>query len=264
MSYVRRNWVNDETELSAENMNYIENGIYDNQNIEIIAYSEEAPADYNLGDRYYNSVNDKIYIATETGWESEGEPLRGPLYLLLDTQTSFYYNGETLVSVGGGTDDIFIQPEQPETEDWKIWIDTDEINSYGSEVVNSLEGNETALAPSVKAVNDKFSNYDIYSNDEIKVGTWIDGKPIYRRILEGSATNTYNRYINTEFDYDFIVDMKVRFMLENDTNIFFDNYARAGVEQQILIGGNNTAVVFRGTRNYSHYWITLEYTKTTD
>lgn len=44
-------------------------------------------------------------------------------------------------------EEVYIQDNQP--EDGKIWIDTGEISNLGTEVVNSLEGNQTNKAPSV-------------------------------------------------------------------------------------------------------------------
>lgn len=31
---------------------------------------------------------------------------------------------------------------------------------------------------------------NIYSTEEQKIGTWIDGKPLYRKVITGSTTNT--------------------------------------------------------------------------
>lgn len=74
---------------------------------------------------------------------------------------------------GASTTDIVISPEEPTTEDWKIWIDTDEVNNLGSEVVDTLEGNETNKAPSVNAVNNKFekSILDAWRPDYTTKGT---------------------------------------------------------------------------------------------
>lgn len=44
-------------------------------------------------------------------------------------------------------EEVYIQDNQP--QDGKIWIKTGEISNLGTEVVNSLEGNQTDKAPSV-------------------------------------------------------------------------------------------------------------------
>lgn len=55
------------------------------------------------------------------------------------------------------------------------------IPSVSGAVVDSLSGSSTTNAPSVRAVNDR----NTYSTDEKIIGYWIDGKPIYRRVISG-------------------------------------------------------------------------------
>ena len=52
------------------------------------------------------------------------------------------------------------------------------------EVVDSLDGNSTTNAPSVRAVNDGL--LDKYSTEEQVIGTWF-GKPLYRKTLYRSS-----------------------------------------------------------------------------
>lgn len=40
------------------------------------------------------------------------------------------------------------------------------------------------------------SNYFLYSKNECLVGKWIDGKNIYRKVLEGNLPNTVNSWVN--------------------------------------------------------------------
>ena len=102
---------------------------------------------------------------------------------------------------GASTTDIVISPEEPTTEDWKIWIDTDEVNNLGSEVVDTLDGNEANKAPSVRAVN----KLNTYSTEEVRIGTWIDGKPLYRKVFTGTKVSGSNTTINiSELNVDHI------------------------------------------------------------
>lgn len=58
-----------------------------------------------------------------------------------------------------------------------------------SSVINSLDGNSTTDAPSINAVNERFT----YSTNEQVIGTWIDGKPLYRKTVSftiGSSSDT--------------------------------------------------------------------------
>lgn len=73
--------------------------------------------------------------------------------LLYDTNTGetyIDYEGRR-ISTGSGNA-IHIGENEPTNPSTQLWIPTDEFTSVGTEVVNSLEGNETAKAPSVDAV----------------------------------------------------------------------------------------------------------------
>ena len=70
-----------------------------------------------------------------------------------------------LYDEGTTSKDIVIGSEEDATEDTKILIETDSFNCLGTEVVNSLEGNENDKAPSVEAVNNAINNIIKLSND---------------------------------------------------------------------------------------------------
>ena len=71
-------------------------------------------------------------------------------------------NGETkkvkATNIGtGGKELIMVGDESVATKNTKLLIETDTLETLGTEVVNSLDGNETTKAPSVQAVNNKFN-----------------------------------------------------------------------------------------------------------
>lgn len=69
--------------------------------------------------------------------------------------------------------EIYIGDEQDAPQSTKLLIDEDDIDMLGSEVVNTLTGNETNKAPSVRAVKE---DLNVYSTTEKRIGTWIDRK----------------------------------------------------------------------------------------
>ena len=75
--------------------------------------------------------------------------------------------------IGGGSE-IYIGDEQDAPESTELLIDSEDVDMLGSEVVNTLEGNETDKAPSVKVIND----LNTYSTTEQRIGTWVDRKII--------------------------------------------------------------------------------------
>lgn len=44
--------------------------------------------------------------------------------------------------------------------------------------------------------NIKLNSYDYYSTDEQRIGTWVDGKPIYRKVVDfGALPNNTGKYV---------------------------------------------------------------------
>ena len=60
---------------------------------------------------------------------------------------------------GTTSKDIVIGTEEETTEDTKLLIEKDSLNSLGTEVADSLDGNETDKAPNVKIVKEKSNRY---------------------------------------------------------------------------------------------------------
>lgn len=111
------------------------------------------------------------------------------------------------VSVSGN--EVVISPEQPTGEDWKLWIDSDEVQNLGSEVVDTLDGNETNKAPSVNAVNNALNN-----------------KPNIENSYSSSKTDTYNcSYINENIDNKLDKDSVKNDKTESTTDTYSCNYA---------------------------------------
>lgn len=79
--------------------------------------------------------------------------------LLYDTLTGETYlddGTERLITGSGNV--VAIGEEEPTAPATKLWVDTSQSGTVTSEVINTLEGNETKKAPSVNAVNQKFDD----------------------------------------------------------------------------------------------------------
>jgi microcystin-dependent protein len=109
MAYERVNWLNKgeagAKAINKTNLNQMDKGIYDLQNVELIAVTDITPTECAKGEKYFNTIDNLIYTATDTNtWGTTGEKaLRGILYVVISSQTSYYYNGTTLISIGGGS-----------------------------------------------------------------------------------------------------------------------------------------------------------------
>ena len=134
-------------------------------NIQLLAVTDTAPSECNVGDKYYNTETNRIYTATATDtWGTTGEePISDILYIVLEERTSYTYDGETLVSVGGGSGSEIVVGEEEPTEDTKLMIES-----------NDLDGNYEV-------------NTETYSTSETLTNkVWIDGKPIWRKVVQVS------------------------------------------------------------------------------
>ena len=192
--------------------------------------------------------------------------------LLYDTTTGETYidYGSQRISTGSGNA-IYIGTGTPTNPSTQLWINPEEsILPINTEVINSMEGTETNKAPSVASVktyiNDKVQ--DVYSTTETVIGTWIDGKPIYRKVIQTTKANIESA-INA---------------LNIDTPIYF--YGLANSKYGYSWGANTYYPDEAGYSNWYHWSQTtprqiswqfqnkfennnnvlaiLEYTKTTD
>lgn len=113
------------------------------------------------------------------------------VYPFIKKEVYIYSHSDTYVKDGlsfkkVNNEEVRIQEYRPDFG--KLWINpNDTLNSVGTEVVNSLNGDEETKSPSVKAIKNALQ--DIYSTSEIKTNkVWIDGKPIYRKVVEKNIT----------------------------------------------------------------------------
>lgn len=181
------------------------------------------------------------------------------------------YDGER-IQVGSAGNEVVIGEESEITEDTKLIIEQEFIDNIGSEVVNSLEGNETNKAPSVSVVNEALEKKkDIYTNEEVEIGTWIDGKPIYRKVVQFTIGN-----INTSNQYrlgiaaETIVSWKGYFKNSSNQYWAIDNFYVDGSNVNgIWVFVDATNDILYEQHNYSYptgrqATFTIEYTKPTD
>ena len=103
----------------------------------------------------------------------------------------------------------------------------------------------------------------IFSTTETRIGTWIDGKPLYRKVIESYITispganviphNVVNLFECTDLKYRFIYGNQSFYHWNNDVrDVYVDD------TNIVIKSGNVSAAGFTKTV------CTIEYTKTTD
>lgn len=166
----------------------------------------------------------------------------------------------------GGKEIIMVGDDSVATKNTKLLIEQDSLNSLGTEVVNSLTGNETTMAPSVQAINNKFNEISTYSTEERVIGTWL-GKPLYRKVINfGSLPNATTKLVTTTLANVNYINMYG--MANNETDYFPLNMSRpvsgSNLDLGCRINNNNIVIESATDRSNFNAYIILEYTKTTD
>lgn len=110
---------------------------------------------------------------------------------------------------------------------------------------------------------------DVYSTDEVKTNkVWIDGKPIYRKVLIiPSLPNGNANYPHGISNIDALVRVEFTAVWESGEATTVGGYIiPAGINYTIAATATKTDVIVRtgGDRHDVHGYAVLEYTKTTD
>lgn len=108
---------------------------------------------------------------------------------------------------------------------------------------------------------------EVYSTDEVRIGTWIDGKPLYRKTFNVNSISTSNTDLVdiTSLNYSQIV--KIYGMLNTDNNQHFPIPLTDSSANYSVIFATTTALRGRaavGSGNFANAWLAIEYTKSTD
>lgn len=110
-----------------------------------------------------------------------------------------------------------------------------------------------------------------YSEYEEEIGTWIDGKPIYRKTfaISGFPTFTDNKYTFSHNIANFGLCVKIYGVLYDTGNKCYFNlpYVGRGTADIMLYSSSSLIYVEQqpyGNNRLKDFYITIEYTKTTD
>lgn len=105
---------------------------------------------------------------------------------------------------------------------------------------------------------------NIYSTEEIVIGTWIDGKPLYRKVIDTGAFrdgDTSIRHNIANLKRGIIYGYAHRDVYDDEINIPFSNADNA---ISVKLGKENLEINSTWNPMITESYITIEYTKTTD
>ena len=112
-------------------------------------------------------------------------------------------------------------------------------------------------------INNKFAGHENYSTSETLTGSyWIDGKPIYRKVINSGfltlSTTPTNIDTHTS-NIDKVID--INFMYRYTDNSWFKNW---NLKELLCRQNGNVVITTSESATFPETYITLEYTKTTD
>ena len=114
-------------------------------------------------------------------------------------------------------------------------------------------------------VSDAEKNFNKYSTTEEVVGTWIDGKPLYRKVVKGNITAA-NQIL---FVVNANIDTMVSISGYDCSGVYYFpfNYAQTGSTYKSVFYKKDTDTIEFRSDSYNPgevFVVILEYTKTTD
>ena len=133
--------------------------------------------------------------------------------------------------------------------------------------LNSTSKTDSLSANMGRELNEKIDTLEIYSTEEETiVGTWIDGKPLYRKVLSSTTISDSNVDITLPSNIDFMSTDKVE-IKASGFSFFSDRCTNANDLIQIFKYNATTLRVVLGSAwksGFKSVIIVIEYTKTTD
>lgn len=109
------------------------------------------------------------------------------------------------------------------------------------------------------------SENQIYSTNETVIGKWIDGKPLYRKVVQGKITSSTQSLFVVNENVETMVYL-YGYDIAGNYNWSF-NYAQGtSTYKSIFYNKGTDTVEFRSNTNSSGetFTVIMEYTKTTD
>lgn len=131
---------------------------------------------------------------------------------------------------------------------------------------NTHENYEPYVVPSINVDGEEIYNQGVmnYSTEEQVIGKWIDGKPIYRKVVDfGALPNATSKSVAHNItNISYITNIKGTALQSNATNFILlpTNYINS-----INVGNINVQISTNNDLSaFDKCYLTIEYTKTTD
>ena len=144
------------------------------------------------------------------------------------------------------------------------------VNNNANEIPNVRNGNYNSTTDTYSCGYLNKFIYDVYSTDEVKTNKiWIDGRPVYRKVLYYTTlvTDNQNPALPMGIDVSEVSDfVKVETIAkQNGVNVWFTASTNNDVSARLSHYINaNSYINIRNSFALERIIVILEYTKTTD
>ena len=193
-----------------------------------------------------------LFKRYETDAEAQASNIIDGQFIVTKEGTSYTDYGTDRVAFGGTLD---------------TQMSDSSINGVQNKVIKSYTDNKVndAIQEAKEYVDEK----QTYSTDEVVIGTWIDNKPIYRKVINiGNLPNNATVNIPTStFDASnkFITNIYCIGVSSQGEYLKIPYYAGTSNYTNILITSANTiSIQTNADRSRFTGYVTVEYTKTND
>ena len=110
-----------------------------------------------------------------------------------------------------------------------------------------------------------FNTNSVYSTDEMIIGRWIDGKPLYRKVVQGNITSKDQSLFVVNANVETMISIR-GYDFSNGIYYFPFNYTQDGSTQKAIFYKKDTDTIEFRSNSYNSgevFVVILEYTKTT-
>ena len=118
----------------------------------------------------------------------------------------------------------------------------------------------------IKSSVNELYDYTTYSNNEIRVGTWIDGKPLYRKVITGTFDYAAQTITDIITGYDKVINYSGTITTPSGYITQIPEYTNANNYCYFVLNTANDDATLTIPSSFvgGTFILIVEYTKTTD
>lgn len=142
----------------------------------------------------------------------------------------------------------------------------DNVTKANAETFNTMQDNiENAINDTIEYIDEK--SLDIYSSNEVRIGTWINNKPLYRKVVDtGQISSASKTVAHNISNMNICTNLIGIAYFNNNTFYILPRVGTTSLNHQCTLYCNRTNIYLQpgSDCNFDGSFVIIEYTKTTD